>query len=109
MPHVGPAGSESNAGGDNAPLRYIQNPKPPYELIPAPEAPPSEGLRVYGDIEPYKSQLTGEYITSRSKHRVHLRDHGCIEVGNDPMRQPKRVTKSSPREQLTRAVHRVLE
>lgn len=92
-------------------MRYIQNPRPPYDLIPAAEAPPREGLSVYGDIKPYKSQLTGEYITSRSKHRVHLRDHGCIEVGNDPaaLRQPKRVAKSSVREELSRVAYQVLD
>ena len=35
------------------------------------------------DIQPYQSQINGKMITSRSQHRNHLRDHGCIEVGND--------------------------
>jgi len=35
------------------------------------------------DIKPYKSMIDGSEITSRSRHREHLRDHGCIEVGND--------------------------
>lgn len=35
------------------------------------------------DIEPYKSMITGEMITSRSKHRQHLKDHNCIEAGNE--------------------------
>ena len=35
------------------------------------------------DIEPYRSMVTGEEITSRSKHRQHLRDHGMMEIGND--------------------------
>lgn len=48
----------------------------------------SEGLHssapmVVPDIQPYKSVLTGEEITSRSRHREHLRQHGCIEVGNE--------------------------
>ena len=38
---------------------------------------------VMPDIKPYKSMITGEIITSRSKHREHLRRHGCIEVGNE--------------------------
>lgn len=38
---------------------------------------------VRGDIKPYKSMITGEMITSRSKHREHLLKHGCQEVGND--------------------------
>lgn len=32
---------------------------------------------------PYKSMITGEMITSRSKHKEHLRRHGYQEVGND--------------------------
>ena len=38
---------------------------------------------VLGDIQPYKSMITGEMITSRSKHKEHLRQHGCTEVGNE--------------------------
>ena len=38
---------------------------------------------VLPDIEPYTSQITGETITSRSRHREHLRAHGYVEVGND--------------------------
>ena len=38
---------------------------------------------VIGDIQPYKSMITGEVITSRSKHREHLRKHGMVEVGNE--------------------------
>lgn len=46
---------------------------------------------VIADIQPYKSMLTGEMITSRSQHRDHLKSHGCSEVGNEPIK-PK--TKS---------------
>lgn len=38
---------------------------------------------VIPDIEPYQSQITGEWITSRSQHREHLAKHGYVEVGND--------------------------
>lgn len=37
------------------------------------------------DIAPYKSMIDGSMITSRSVHRDHLREHGCIEVGNEKM------------------------
>ena len=40
---------------------------------------------VMDDIKPYRSMVTGELITSRSKHREHLRAHGMEEVGNDPV------------------------
>lgn len=38
---------------------------------------------VADDIQPYISQIDGSVIHSRSQHRRHLRDHGCIEVGNE--------------------------
>jgi hypothetical protein len=38
---------------------------------------------VIPDIQPYRSMIDGREITSRSKHRAHLKAHGCIEVGND--------------------------
>lgn len=40
---------------------------------------------VMNDIAPYKSMVTGEIINSRSRHREHLKDHGCIEVGNEKL------------------------
>lgn len=42
------------------------------------------------DIKPYTSMLDGSLITSRSQHRAHLREHGCIEVGNERLPPPKR-------------------
>jgi hypothetical protein len=36
------------------------------------------------DIQPYKSMIDGSMITSRSHHRAHLKQHNCVEVGNDP-------------------------
>lgn len=38
---------------------------------------------VMPDIQPYRSQIDGSMITSRSQHRSHLRQHGCIEIGNE--------------------------
>lgn len=39
--------------------------------------------RVNADIQPYQSMATGEWITSRVKHREHLKRHKLIEVGNE--------------------------
>ena len=44
---------------------------------------------VSSDIQPYKSQVTGEMITSRSQHRDHMRQHKMIEVGNEKLEPPK--------------------
>ena len=38
---------------------------------------------VMKDIDGYKSQVTGEWIGSRSQHRAHLREHRLVEVGNE--------------------------
>lgn len=41
------------------------------------------GVLIVPDIAPYQSMITGEMITSRSRHREHLRQHDCFEVGNE--------------------------
>ena len=43
----------------------------------------NQNMGIIADIKPYKSMVTGEIIHSRTKHRNHLKDHGCIEVGNE--------------------------
>ncbi len=43
----------------------------------------ASGPQVMRDINPYKSMVTGEMITSRSTHRDHLKRHNVTEVGND--------------------------
>ena len=62
------------------------------------------------DIAPYKSMITGETITSRSRHREHLKAHGCIEVGNEVDHMVKNRVKPEPppglREQLLRAAYK---
>lgn len=47
---------------------------------------------VVADIQPYKSMITGEMITSRSQHRAHLKAHGMVEVGNEKFNpKPKEI------------------
>ena len=47
--------------------------------------------------KPYQSMITGEMITSRAKHREHLRRHGYVEVGNDSRlyEKPKPISAAS--------------
>jgi len=71
--------------------RYIYNPQ--GELIYAiergvvtcdkREQNQSDSAMVMLDIQPYRSMIDGSLITSRSVHREHLRQHGCVEIGND--------------------------
>ena len=38
---------------------------------------------VAADIQPYRSMVTGEMVTSRTRHRSILREHKLVEVGNE--------------------------
>lgn len=60
------------------PVSHSMIPKDEYYEIAHPSAP-----MVMGDIQPYRSMVTGEMITSRSVHRAHLRQHQLVEVGNE--------------------------
>lgn len=62
------------------------------------------------DIEPYKSMVDGSEITSRSKHREHLKANGLIEVGNE-MKHLKPKTPAAPpglKETLARVAYEKL-
>lgn len=37
---------------------------------------------VIADIQPYRSMATGEMITSRTRHRNHLKERGLVEIGD---------------------------
>ena len=54
------------------------------------------------DIEPYQSMVDGSMITSRSKHREHLRRHNCFEVGNEKMQNTPPPVVNNRREMLHR-------
>ena len=60
------------------------------------------GHQIMLDIQPYKSMVDGSMITSRSKHREHLRQHNCIEIGNEKMQNTPPPVKTSRREMLHR-------
>jgi hypothetical protein len=55
-----------------------------------------QSAMVMGDIQPYISQIDGSIINSRSVHRTHLRDHGCIEVGNEKQKQTAQIPRYDP-------------
>lgn len=55
------------------------------------ESQPRAGFFVSGDIQPYKSMITGEMIEGRRQHRDHLRQHNCVEVGNELDKAPQRI------------------
>jgi hypothetical protein len=88
--------------------RWIQDQS--GKLIPAEEyqAPLNAGFFVVPDIQPYQSMITGEMIGGRAQHRAHLRQHNCIEVGNEldkPKPQPKREDPRLKRQLIEAANH----
>lgn len=92
--------------------RYIQDPVS-LKLIPAEEwrgPSSSKSAYVVPDIQPYKSMITGEMITSRSQHREHLRQHNCFEIGNevDHAIKTARPEIKSDREGIRRTLAEVL-
>ena len=51
---------------------------------------------VMGDIQPYISQIDGSLINSRSRHREHLKEHKCIEVGNETQKTTAKIPTYDP-------------
>lgn len=46
-------------------------------------APATGSSMIMPDIQPYRSMVNGEMITSRSHHKNLLKQHGLIEIGNE--------------------------
>ena len=58
----------------------------------------------------YKSMLTGEMVTSGRRHRQLLREHNCIEVGNENIESKKvdfALDKKEMHELKTELSHRI--
>lgn len=89
--------------------RYVQLDGELVEVTPDWKPDPAAPM-VYGDIQPYRSMITGEIIGSRSTHRTHLRQHGCIEVGNEThhLKPYKPPPLPSPKETIARLVYEKL-
>ena len=58
--------------------------------------PISEGVMIMPDIKPYQSMIDGSMITSRSEHRAHLKQHGCVEIGNEALKIAERAPRGIP-------------
>ena len=63
--------------------RFVQIDGVLYERGTEPQV---DAPMVMDDIAPYRSMIDGSMITSRSKHREHLRTHDCQELGNEPIK-----------------------
>jgi hypothetical protein len=62
---------------------------------------------VIGDVQPYRSVITGEVIGGRRQHRDHLKAHGCVELGND-MPKPRKPAEPS-RAEIAASLKRAME
>lgn len=89
---------------------FVQDPET-LELVPKEDWVSSAQKTAYvvPDIKGYQSMATGEWISSRSKHREHLRQHRLIEIGNERIEhKPKGPDRAAIRKSVEEAVRRVL-
>ena len=73
------------------------------------EASNVRSFQVMPDIQPYRSMIDGTMINSRSAHREHLRDHGCVEIGNDSSLKARPKPLQSPpglKDEIIRAANK---
>lgn len=85
-----------------------QVPKQKQEKTVAPKQETTKNITLMPDIQPYQSMITGEIITSRSKHRQHLKDHNMVEVGNDSsIMKPHQIPDANPRQRKELLIHQV--
>lgn len=88
---------------------YVQDPVT-LELIPKDQYQ-REPVAAYimPDIQGYQSMATGEWISSRSKHREHLKANRLIEIGNEKMEnKPRQIDRAGIRRAAENAVRQVL-
>ena len=78
------------------------------ELIPKEDyiAPIDHKVMIMPDIKEYNSIITGEPITSRSKHREHLKRHNCFEIGNEKLEKKERKPPPGLKEEIIRQYQR---
>ena len=61
--------------------------------------------QVMPDISPYQSIIDGREITSRNKHRQHLKDNGCVEIGNEKVKPKGIPDVPGRREEIIKTCH----
>jgi hypothetical protein len=83
------------------------------KLVPRGEYQPdiTNAPMVMKDIAGYKSQVTGEWIGSRSQHREHLKEHRLVEVGNEIKHhmssRPDNKPAGNIKQDIANAMHRL--
>jgi hypothetical protein len=79
------------------------------DLVPRDEYHGSRGVGVHviGDIDPYKSIVTGEVVGGRRQHREHMKAHGLVEVGTEKLEGDKHKPMTRPHEDIKQALDMV--
>ena len=72
------------------------------EAVELGNRPDPQAHYIMPDLQPYQSMADGSIITGRRQHREHLRQHNCIEIGNEVM-ETKKVPPSDNRREVLRA------
>jgi len=67
-----------------------------------------QNFGIIPEIQPYRSQIDGSMITSRTQHRNHLKNNGCIEVGNEKQTQRKPEEPKGLKDAIGKAVYQHL-
>lgn len=65
----------------------------------------ASGPQVVGDLKPYRSMIDGSIVDGRKRHRDHLKDHGCVEIGNDTSHLSRKAVPIQGRKE---SLHRML-
>ena len=55
----------------------------PGRVVEKTEEPLKRIVSLIPDLKPHRNMVTGEIVSTRRRHREILREHGCIEVGNE--------------------------
>lgn len=76
--------------------RYVQIDGQLVEVSSDWSPDPVSDVHVIGDLQPYKSMVTGEMVMGRAQHREHLRKHNVIEVGNETKYLDKQPNRAPP-------------
>jgi hypothetical protein len=72
------------------------------EAIEIEKYEPEAQAYIMPDLKPYQSMADGSMIMGRRQHREHLREHNCIEIGNEVM-EAKKPQQSDNRREVLRA------
>lgn len=63
---------------------------------------------VVEDMKPYKSPIDGQWVTTRSQHRDHMKKHDVVEVGNEKLTRPARK-EYKPDKELKKQLYEALK